>query len=201
MRSATLEFDTGKALDIEARTQQGERIEAFRSEPVSGGKHVVYNIAQAASLVQWTAHYGTPGGENHRPQGAPRWSTTTADYLFEEPPKQIQSKYGTSRSVLSASSNEPASGILQTVSSSEEAQAMVDAHARWDAPDSPQLSDWFVAGMDRPAALKTILAQRLASHPDDIAALRAEQYLSEETAPAELAAICARHTATADAAP
>ncbi|MFI4983515.1 MAG: hypothetical protein ACHQIO_24450, partial [Nevskiales bacterium] len=87
---------------VSAKTLEGTVIESFDADAHLSFANYIYNIAGAAPLVQWTAVYGNVGTVPERRLGAPRWSSTTADFIFEEPPREINSKTGGgTRTVLS----------------------------------------------------------------------------------------------------
>jgi hypothetical protein len=83
-----------RRLHIEARTMEGDLIEAFDSDALDTGSNAVYNVAGAAPLVEWTNTYGSAKAVPERRLNAPRWLQSHADVLFGKPPATISTKSG-----------------------------------------------------------------------------------------------------------
>jgi Zn-dependent protease with chaperone function len=185
---------------IEARiADTDELIESFDGEASVGTPHLVYNIASAAPLVQWTAVYGSKQEIPEQLLGTPRWTETTAEHVFEEPPESISGSKsgGGTRAVLSAFSNEPPiklSGLLRE-GDDKGLMAMAEAHARWDSGSNAYLIEW-MARAEEGGKLPAIIAQRLKRAPTEVATLRMEQ---EAAKGAAHDAVCARHRGLAAA--
>lgn len=195
--SATLTLPNAELHLIETKTADtGEVIESFEGETSEGAPHFVYNVASAVPLVQWTAVYGSVKPVPETRLGAVRWSETTVDHVFEEPPEQISSKTdGGTRTVLSAVSDPQPTNVLSGLADADTKSeiAIAEAHARWDSAKDGYLPDWFVRAKAG-GKLPQILAARLARAPDEVASLREEQ---DATVGAEHDAVCARHRAQA----
>jgi Zn-dependent protease with chaperone function len=185
------------ATKVETRTREGELIESFDISSDAAFEQYVYNVASAAPMVEWTASYGSAAEMPDRPLGVPRWFTTGVDAVFRDPPASIQTKGGGgTRSVLAAISDVSASEVLASLSSPQDQAGVLAAHVRWEPEDSRHLLTWLGAasGAEQGA---TLLQQRLAAHPDEIATLRAQQDL-----PGELhEQACSEQSRRADAAP
>lgn len=198
--SASQQVDVDRHYAVETRSADGKLIERFDADV---GKHFgqyVYNVAGAAPLVEWTATYGNASARPERLLGAPRWTTTTVETLFAEPPKSISTKGGGgTREVLSGLAGETPQQQIAMLPTDAAAGQLVLAHARWDALDSAYIGHWLAASRATPAQHRKLLAERLAETPDDILLLRAEQDGAAD--PAERAAVCERHKARAGAAP
>lgn len=189
MTHATLMLDSNGQHEVEARAGHNEIIEAFRAETEEGSRYV-YNVAGAAALAEWTAVYGNVAASPERMLGAQRWSRTTADHVFTEPPQSIQgssSGSGGTRSVLSAFS-EPQQ-VLSMLGSEEERTAAVTAHARWDAGDSRFVTEWMWRAAQSPR-FEQIVDDRLKRNPSETITLRMQQDGSKGAAHAQ---VCMRH--------
>ena len=194
----TLSIPNASAHHVETRTADShEVIEAFDADVSAGTPHLVYNVASASPLVEWTAVYGAVQPQPETRLGAERWRETSADDVFVEPPESIStSGGGGSRQVLSALSNQSPSSVLGALNDGDTrgAARIAEAHARWDATDG-YLAEWMLRAKEG-GKLPGILAARLARNPGEVVSLRVEQDASEG---AQHEAVCARHRAIADA--
>lgn len=184
---------------VVTRTADGAAVEEFDSDAGAHGAHFVYNIGGAAPLVEWTAVYGSRAEVPERKLGTPRWTSSSADYIFEQPPKQISSKgEGGTRTVLMGYAELSPVYQLELIAG-EEAQAQIAAlHARWDRGDSRHIGTWLAIAGKR-SDFAELLAERLRRVPDDVMTLRAEQDAAQGQ-PA-YAQVCARHRALAEQSP
>jgi Zn-dependent protease with chaperone function len=174
----------------------GELVERFDEQAPVGSEHLVYNIAGAAPLVEWTASYGSAGERPERRLGAVRWTSTRADHLFSDPPEQISSRSGSGwRTVLSGFGNAAPGDILSLLPEGPEQAKVVDAHARWDAVASPHTREWWGRAGEQ-GKLQALIGLRLKHEPQAVSLLRMEQDLAEGDA---RVAVCARHRALAQA--
>ena len=197
---ATLSIPNTTTHHVEARTQDSsETIESFDVDVSAGTPHLVYNVASAAPLVEWTAVYGSVQAVPETRLGAERWLETRAEDVFVEPPQSISSSgNGGSRLALSAVSNLPPASLLGALNEADTAGAarMAEAHARWDAPESGYLAEWMLRAKEG-GELPAILAARLKRNPAEVMSLRIEQDTAEG---AQRDAVCKRHRAAAAAA-
>jgi len=195
--TATLTLPNTELHLIETRTADtGEVVESFEGEASEGAPHFVYNVASAVPLVQWTAVYGSVKPVPETRLGAVRWSETSVDHVFEEPPESISSKgEGGTRTVLSAVSDPLPTNVLSGLAESDtkSAIAIAEAHARWDSAKDGYLPDWF-GRAKAGGKLPQIVAARLARTPDEVTSLREEQ---DATVGVEHDAVCAKHRAQA----
>lgn len=194
----TIDLPSLQQHHVETRiADTGEQVEAFDAGASDGAPHLIYNVAGAAGLVDWTAVYGSEAAVPPQPLGAPRWTETEADVVFEEPPASIGSKSGGgTRSVLTALAQAAPSRIDDALGRNETAlRAIAEAHARWDSGGNPWLTEWMMRAREG-EKLPSILKARLAKHPDEVVSLRVEQEISEGEAHD---AVCRRHRALADA--
>ncbi|MGP0170295.1 M48 family metallopeptidase [Pseudomonas sp. NCHU5208] len=128
---------------VSARTLDGQLIESFKPSLGNPGLHYVYNIAGASPLVAWTASYGNAAEEEPRFLGAPRWLDARADFFFTDPPESISSKTGgATRHILSGMGDSTPEEVLKLVGNEAQAQQIIQAHVRWDAPNATHASLW-----------------------------------------------------------
>jgi hypothetical protein len=197
--SETRDIDASIAYRVEARTRKGDVIEAFTPELAGSFAHFVYNVAGAAPLVEWTAVYGNVPPEPERYLGAPRWSRTSADVLFAEPPESISSSGGGARrTVLTGLGNSAPARQLAMIEAEGERLSAIESHVRWDATTSANIMSWLVAAQHMLPSFAQILAERLSRTPNDVVLLRAQQ---DAATGAAKDSVCARHTALASGAP
>jgi Zn-dependent protease with chaperone function len=128
---------------IEATTDNGTLIESF-TPPLGGhGQHYVYNVAGASPLVEWTATYGSATEVPPRLLGLPKWTTSSAEFFFAEPPKSVQTKStGATRLVLAGLGERAPNEVLSALRSDQERRQVIDLHAKWDLPNSPHSQEW-----------------------------------------------------------
>jgi hypothetical protein len=176
---------------IGASTEDGQLIESFDQRIEGDFEHYVYNIAAASPLVEWTAVYGGRASRPDRNLGAPRWTTTTADVLFTQPPESIDSSgSGGTRTVLSGVSGQPPYRLLPTMGNYPAAD-LIRAHARWDSLQSHYIYEWLTLASRGDIGLGIVRA-RLQESPRSPFLLRLEQdFATPEARPS----ICQRHTA------
>lgn len=180
LQSGSIDVEPGSAHRVAAHTADGELIESFDTERMTGRSHFTYNVAGAAPLVQWTAEYGGAKGDPERMLGTQRWSATDADFVLEEPPSTIQTQSyenGSTRSVVSAMGDRAPRRQIEMVGDDEQMKAMILAHARWDAPNTRNLTTWLGMAAHGPDSLPGLIEERLKRYPEDVAALRLEQDL------------------------
>ncbi|RYZ04381.1 MAG: Zn-dependent protease with chaperone function [Myxococcales bacterium] len=190
-----LTLEQAKGALLVARSERGEQIEA-QTVSLEGSQHYVYNVGGGTPLVEWTATYGSAKEVPERRLGAPTFTTADVNHFFEQPPKTVSTKSGSStRTVLSALFDSSPRRKLSFVDSASERDHMVESHALWDAPGNPQLMQWLALASQKGPAL---LERRLQRYPTDISALRAQQDALEGPAKSQL---CRKTAASSDAAP
>ncbi|ALM85968.1 M48 family metallopeptidase [Bordetella sp. N] len=195
---ASHELSPGAAYTVETRTLKGEVIESFNGDVDNRFSHIVYNVAGASPLVEYTAAYGNATERPPVQHGAPRWSTINVDYLFREPPSSVKTKGGgATRTALEGGGDGSPEDLLRLVPSKEERAAVVLAHARWDAPNSPNSIQWLMAAVGVPG-FDEVLTQRLRAAPKDILLNRLRQ---DSTTGAKHDAVCQEMTQQAQANP
>jgi Zn-dependent protease with chaperone function len=195
---STLSLDSEKNYAIRAQTSSGEIIEEFPVQIDTDLSNKVYNIAAAAPLVEWTAIYGSAVAQPDRQLGAKRWINTSANIIFEEPPKSVSSKSGNTRIVLSElPANLSVGQILDTLEDQKEKDQLILAHARWDDTKSLNTMDWLYVARGMPG-LNAIIESRLKTNPKDVLVLRVQQ---DNAKVSERLSLCQHYQSLAQSAP
>jgi len=176
----------GGSWAIAAHTDDGALIESFSADIDDDYGHYIYDVAQAAPLVEWD-----PKTDTSRPIGVARWRRTDAQTFFDEVGHVSADRDG-GLVVVSLGGEHP--DRLGGGLSDADVQAMIAGRARWEPADAPYAMLWLAMASERPD-FTAILTRRFANDPDDIGARRFEQ---DTGARAE---VCARHTASAAALP
>jgi Zn-dependent protease with chaperone function len=189
-----ISLDIDGAVQVIARTPQGQLIESFKEHPDIIGAQYVYNVAAASPMYEWTAVYGNATAPQERLLGAQRWFMTSVDAVLEAPPKQIQTKGGGgTRRVLSAPEQLSMRAVLGMANDQATRDRLVGIHARWDAENSPYIVDWLGMASLLPG-YEALLRARLADNPLDVATLRMEQ---DQASSEARGTVCGRHRALA----
>lgn len=178
--SSTLEVTADEELEIVTTTKNGDVIEKFNADASNSLIDYVYNVASAAPLIEWSEIYGVANSKPPRFLGTQRWTTSTADYLFKEPPESIKiSGKGTTKDVLSGFGNISPDLLDQYLPDDANIQPLVLAHAKWDNSNSKEFLNWLQAAFSYPE-FSDLLKQRLIRNPDEVITLRLVQDLAEE---------------------
>jgi Zn-dependent protease with chaperone function len=197
--SSVLSLPATDQVKIVTRTEQGELIEQFEADARRSFGQFVYNVAGAAPLVEATVSYGNAAPRPERLLGAPRWTHSSADVLFTEPPKSISSKTGGgTREALIGLGAEPAAQQLGLLTNEADVVRMATVRARWEPLTAPDIAYWFAVLSHKAPHDKSVLATRLAQAPNDMVLLRLEQDSASDT---ERSAVCSKHQARAAAEP
>jgi hypothetical protein len=197
-QNVPVELGGANHLHVVAQTSDGRSIEEFDTDTAGGASHEVYNVASAGSLVAWTAVYGGGAQPPDRLLGAPRWTTTRAEFVFQEPPQSISTKGGMAeRTVLSGIGDGVPEFTLEALSDESARNAMIATHARWDSSDSRYVQQWLALAMHLPQ-FPDILRERLREQPREPVNLRAAQ---DAALGAAHEAVCEQHRKLAAAAP
>lgn len=174
-QNTRVELESDRSIQVVTKTADGLPIESFEVKLDSDLSPKVYNVAQAAGLVEWTAMYGGGVPPAPRDQGAKRWLDTRADHVFEEPPQSIRSRSGGStRTVLTALPGSDPGQSLGALSQPDDQRQMALAHVLWDPSDAPGTLSWIYSALKMPG-VNDVLRQRLSRNPNDVLALRAQQ--------------------------
>ena len=185
-------IDVGNASNVHVKTTttEGLLIEEFDANMNGASERAIYNVAGAASLLSWEAVYGYGQPRPEQYLGAPRWSATSAQIIFEQPPASMQTKGGrVTRDVLTGFAREQPERVLAVVQDAGARNAVLAAHARWDSPDSRYVDFWETYAAATLPNFQEIAEQRVHDHPTDTFELRLEQ---EFATGATLDSVCKR---------
>jgi Zn-dependent protease with chaperone function len=161
---------------IVVETQEGKQIEATALDVNTVAGALVYNIAGASPLYEWTAIYGPAGERPPNRIGAPTRYPSNAEFLFTEPPKSLSAdkNHGTTRLVLSAPGDDAPEVALNVLSGEGDRQHVIAAHARWDTTDGRHTLEWLWLAQQQPG-FWPLLQLRLDERPNDVLLRRMEQ--------------------------
>lgn len=185
---------------VTVQDEQGNLIENAEYGPIDrqSSADMIYNIAGASPLIEWTAVYGNAKGNPPRLFGAPQWFQSNAFYLFEEPPPQLSvSRGGETRRVLNGLGKQDPAHFLNVLSDPVEIERVIVAHARWDVDSSPYIIQWLAAAAEL-RDFPSILADRLERNPREVVALRLEQDMAQAS---QDMSVCQRQKEMAEAEP
>lgn len=185
---------------IKTTADGGELIEQFEVDIPYGSHQSVYNIGGASMLVEWTATYGSVQAPAERVIGPVRWTTSHANFIFEEPPESISTSSrseGGTRTVMGAFGHDNPQALYQMIDDQKQIDQIVALHARWDASDAGHTAEWLQLASRQPGFDETVRA-RLAMDPGDVLTMRAEQDYSGDDKHAE---VCERHRSMAQGQP
>jgi len=183
---------------VNTRARDGEPIEAFSAPVERGTSRIVYTVAAASPLRHWTAAYGSARPSQAQMSAPQRWQAVNAEYIFTRPPDRIQTKDGGAiKTVIDAPDDLPPEVVADQVQDKNAANAMLLAHVRFDAPDSPYLLNWLASAKNVPG-FDVVFAARRKQFPLDVIAMRLEQDIARAAGSAE---VCARDRASAAASP
>lgn len=144
LANTTLQIEPNKRMHIQTNTLEGELIENFDEEVKGTFSHFVYNVAAASPLVEWTNAYGNATPRPERNLGAPRWTSSSADVFFGDPPASVSSKTGgATRDILSGFGGESVATQMSLLKTTQQQQHAIEMHARWDGTQSRRILDWF----------------------------------------------------------
>ena len=199
MSTARLESDSNSNLQISTHSADGMLIESIEVDASNSFVDYVYNVAGAAPLVEWTAVYGSKGERPPSYIGAPVWLSSDADYIFAEPPEQIEtSGDGGTRDVLEGFGNIDPQYLSEFLPPGAATEQLVRVHATWDNPNSKYVTTWLVLATMQDN-FPEVLAQRLQRDENEVLSLRFEQDVTDGAD--ATARVCARHTERASQLP
>ncbi|MEM7313622.1 MAG: M48 family metallopeptidase, partial [Planctomycetota bacterium] len=128
----------GKSDSVETHSNDGRLIEQFDVTTDKGFATYVYNVAGAAPLVEWTASYGSARDLPPRAMGGKRWRTTSAQHIFTQPPRQVEtSGSGETRLVLDDYDDFLPHQLVELMNNDGEKANAVRAHVEFDPTESP----------------------------------------------------------------
>lgn len=196
LANTTFQIEPNKRVQVQTNTLEGELIESFEEEVKGTFSHFVYNVAAASPLIEWTNAYGNAASRPERNLGAPRWTSSSVDVFFAEPPASVSSKTGgATRDILTGFGGESATVQLSLLKDTKQQQHAMEMHARWDGTSSHRILEWFAASQAQEHFLEW-LETRLKRAPKDTILLR----MLEDTVNADQRPqVCARIKALAQA--
>ncbi|UXU89086.1 M48 family metallopeptidase [Burkholderia sp. S-53] len=196
---ASIDVHAGRKISVTARTQDGDPIDAFQASIDRADNRIVYTVAGAAPLRQWSAVYGAASAEPPRLLPPRRWQPAVTDVVFAAPPASIKTNGGGGiRTVLDSNDDMAPGELVEQLKDNAAAAPMLLSHVRFDTPESARLNDWLTLASTVPG-FDDAFAARRARFPIDVVAMRFEQNAAKDTAAHD--AVCARQRALADKAP
>ncbi|MFT5822347.1 MAG: Zn-dependent protease with chaperone function [Crocinitomix sp.] len=147
-----MEIKYDETYKIIANNQDEVLIESFEGTTSERGQDYIYNVANAAYMVEYEIIYGfqvgnsfgeNPSEDNNMIAGE-RWFATNADYIFTEPPNEIYIKNGrtaTREALTTYGGLGPYNWPITFENKND--NLMIQNHAIWDAPNSEYLLSWF----------------------------------------------------------
>src|SRR6185295_13563636 len=148
----------------------GELIEQFDAQIPVGSDESIYNVAGASMLVEWTAIYGPAGEVPERMVGPQRWTTSSADYVFEQPPDSVtgrSSSSGDTRDVIGAFGHDNPSAMMAMLQDPQQKAQVIRTPARWDESDGHYTAYW-LALASKTEGFDEIVRARLTADPEDV---------------------------------
>ncbi len=173
----SLKLKPGNHMLVEAKNEDGMLIEAFEPSISSNSGHYVYNVANAAAMINYTVIYDGKTDAVPNMLGSKRWFLSNAKHIFTEPPTNAEQ--GSRRKVLTALSSENPETILSTLEDETDAENMIRIHAKWDGGDSPHITSWLQEA-GRLSDFEEIMLNRLAQRPNEVVAVRSLQEFGGE---------------------
>ena len=161
--------------NIVTSNNQGEIIEELISNFDDPSKEYIYNIANAAAFIEYPVFYGYEGTYENTNLGAKKWISTSADYIFEEPPTSISlssSSSGERKDAVVAYSNIAPDNLITIVENEQELEKIISSHVKWDPPISNNLMAW-VGLLNNVDNKIELINNRLKKNPDEVISLRA----------------------------
>lgn len=185
-----VEVDYGKDYVFRAMTEDNKLIDSVESDFSKKSPKYVYNVANAALMVQTKVYYGTnaPVGDRDYAK-TDKWLGTDADYILREAPSTISTTSSASlvskREFLAISDVNPM-GIISNIDSEAQYEDIVNAHILWDDKDALHTMTWLSLA---PLSLEAteLIKKRLENNPDDVMSLRALYEVSDSIQKIELA--------------
>jgi Zn-dependent protease with chaperone function len=159
LASTSLRIPASAQLEVGARTNEGEVIEYFRTQADALQQKYIYNVAGAASMIEYDA--GT-----WQKLGTRRWLGTTATKIFDA--RSAQQRVGHVTTSEVRGSHHMATDYAMLWSKNHDEQVdLVKTHLRWDIRESEQMPTWATLAA-RNELLHSAIAARLQRYPDEI---------------------------------
>lgn len=164
---------SGGQVEIESFTVEGKFIEQLTYPIEKTGDPYVYNVAGAATLLEWSATYGGDITYPSMQLGNERWLRTPAEYIFKDPPDQIRTSSSgiTRKVVLSAFGQGGPYEAYDYVDRETDMKDAIFAHVEWDHPNSQHLMSWmsYLMSFDDK---QQVIKRRLKNYPNDLSGYR-----------------------------
>ncbi len=128
---------------IVSTSMDGKPIDNFVL-PVTDWSHkYVYNVANAAYFIEASSSYGYDAQYSESEIGAPKWFSTKADYVLEDLPASIYSRYSELyRTALGPLKTFDPQYIPGIMSPGKELKKMITSHVKWDPASDPSILSW-----------------------------------------------------------
>jgi Zn-dependent protease with chaperone function len=178
-----IDVDYDEKYNFKAITNDKIIIDSVQSDFSEKSSKYIYNVANAALLVQTPILYGdNPPIPDIEYAKVDKWVGTSADYILEDAPTTISTT--SSRKIIrkkefKAYSNMNPYGLIANISNEEsQYKPIITAHARWDDEKAIHTMTWLsLAGMvDNPSE---VLKKRLENDPNNVMTLRALYDISD----------------------
>lgn len=131
-----------KEAEIITKTLDGKLVEKFNGSYDAAHQNYIYNIGYGDYFVEYEMVYGF--GDVVEPYyiGSNRWFPAHADYILEDAPSQIRTKYdGETRNAIVSVLDDPY--LLPELDlADKKTQKMIVNHVRFDDPFSPYMTKW-----------------------------------------------------------
>lgn len=174
---ADIDVTPTQTLSVRARTSDGALIEAFEAGPIAQYDDYVYDVAQAAPLVEYT-----PSSDRRDTWPVERWRKMYSSRVVDaDEHTEVKSNDAT---FLVGPGKLDSQLMLNWAGA--DAGIVALAHARWDSTRSSNFETWMYTAQREPG-FPALLAKRIAEAPDDVMLRRYEQ----EVGPHD--EVCAHH--------
>lgn len=182
----------GAGQTVITRLPDGPELERFTVDLAADARPVVYNIAGASPLAQWTAGKTPATVADLEALGNPRWITPRADIFFPSPAAARatvapQASPSAPLALTSLANLSPWRQV-QALGPGGDAPGLIRIHIRWDPEDSPITLGWLLLARGQPW-FEEALQARLTDHPQE-ALGRVLEFLTRP--PGARAQLCAK---------
>ncbi|PHR37123.1 MAG: hypothetical protein COA38_00085 [Fluviicola sp.] len=128
--------------EILTKTLNGRTIDIFTGKYDAGNQNYIYNIGYGDYFVEYETVYGIGEPSEAIYIGSSRWMPAHADYIMEEAPLEIRTKYsGETRSTIAPILDDPFS-LPELNYQDKEFQKMISNHVQFDSPNSQYMANW-----------------------------------------------------------
>lgn len=171
-----VDVDYGKDYLFKALTKDDKVIDSVQSDFSNKSSKYIYNVANAALLIQMPVYYGNnvPVAERDYAK-TDKWVGTNADYVLRDAPSSISSSSSLSvitKHAFMAFSDINPMGIISTIDNEAQYKEIINAHVLWDDKEAPNTMTWLsLANMSDNAT--EVINERIQNNPGDVMSLRA----------------------------